>query len=41
VEGVADRTALRVGQKVTASFQIPEGFNPALGYDIVEVTVTP
>ena len=41
VEGVADRTALRVGQKVTASFQSPEGFNPALGYDIVEVTVTP
>ena len=41
VEGVADRTALRVGQKVTAAYQIPEGFNPALGYDIVEVTVAP
>ena len=41
IEGVADRTALRVGQKVSASYQVPEGFNPALGYDIVEVTVTP
>jgi cyclase len=41
VEGVADRTALRVGQKVTAAYQIPEGFNPALGYDLVEVTVAP
>jgi glyoxylase-like metal-dependent hydrolase (beta-lactamase superfamily II) len=41
IEGVADRTALRVGQKVSASFQVPEGFNPALGYDIVDVTVAP
>lgn len=41
IEGVADRTALRVGQKVSASYQVPEGFNPALGYDIVEVTVAP
>jgi hypothetical protein len=41
IEGVADRTALRVGQKVQASYQVPEGFNPALGYDIIEVTVTP
>ncbi len=41
IEGIADRTKLRVGQKVVASYQVPEGFNPALGYDIIEVTVEP
>ena len=40
-EGVADRTHLKVGQKIAASYEEPQEFNPALGYDIIEVTVTP
>ena len=41
IEGVADRTHLKVGQKIAASYEEPQEFNPALGYDIIEVTVTP
>ena len=41
IEGVADRTHLKVGQKISASYEEPQEFNPALGYDIIEVTVTP
>ena len=41
IEGVADRTHLKVGQKIAASYEEPLGFNPALGYDIIEVTVEP
>ena len=41
IEGVADRTHLKVGQKITASYEMPQGFNPALGYDIIEVVVEP
>ncbi len=40
-EGVADRTKLAVGQHLTASYEVKEGFNPALGYDIIEAVVTP
>ena len=41
IEGVADRTKLRTGMKGTASYLIPKNFNPALGFDIMEITVTP
>ena len=41
IEGVADLTHLKVGQKIAASYEEPQGFNPALGYDIIEVTVEP
>ncbi len=41
IEGIADRTQFRVGQKLTASYEVKEGFNPALGYDIVEAVVQP
>ena len=41
IEGVADRTKLAVGQRLTASYEVKEGFNPALGYDIIEAVVTP
>ncbi len=39
VEGIADRTQLKAGMKVSALYQIPEGVNPALGYDALELTV--
>ena len=41
IEGVADRTALRTGMKATASYLVPKNFNPALGYDMMEIVVTP
>ena len=36
-----DFNRLKVGQKISASYEEPQEFNPALGYDIIEVTVTP
>jgi len=39
VEGIADRTQLKAGMKLSALYEIPEGINPALGYDALEVTV--
>jgi hypothetical protein len=42
IDGAAnDRSQLRPGMKVKASYQVPEGFNPALGYDVMEMTVSP
>jgi hypothetical protein len=41
IEGVADRTKLRAGMKAKASYLIPKNFNPALGLDIMEITVEP
>ena len=41
IEGVPDRTRFKVGQKIVANYEEPQGFNPALGYDIIEVTVQP
>lgn len=41
IEGVPDRTHIRAGQKIVASYEEPQGFNPALGFDIIEVTVSP
>jgi hypothetical protein len=36
----ADRSQLKVGMKITASYQVPQGFNAALGYDVMEMAVT-
>jgi len=42
IDGAAtDRSQLKPGMKVKASYQVPEGFNPALGYDVMEMTVSP
>lgn len=41
IEGVADRTRLRTGMKAKASYLVPANFNPALGFDIMEITVEP
>ncbi len=41
VAGIADRTLVRAGMKLSALYEIPEGVNPALGYDAVEMTVAP
>jgi cyclase len=42
IDGAAtDRSQLRAGMKVKASYQVPEGFNPALGYDVMEMSVSP
>jgi cyclase len=42
IDGAAtDRSQLRAGMRVKASYQVPEGFNPALGYDVMEMTVSP
>jgi cyclase len=39
-EGAAtDRSQLKVGMKVTALYQVPQGFNAALGYDVLELVV--
>ena len=35
IEGIADRTQFKIGQIVTAHYQVPENFNPALGYDVI------
>jgi cyclase len=41
VEGIADRTDVKPGMKVSALYQVPEGIIPALGYDALELTVAP
>jgi cyclase len=40
-EGMADRSGLRLGMKVTALYQVPQGANAALGYDVEELDVEP
>jgi cyclase len=40
-EGIADRSGLRPGMKVTALYQVPQGANAALGYDVEELDVEP
>lgn len=37
--GIADRTEVRVGMKVSAVYEVPEGIVPALGYDTLEFAV--
>jgi len=40
IDGAAtDSSQLRAGMKVEAKYQVPEGFNPALGYDVTEMAV--
>lgn len=41
IEGIPDRSQFKVGQKLTAQYEVPEGWNPVLGYDIEEIVVTP
>ena len=38
--GVADRTELKPGMKVSAVYEVPEGTASALGYDTLELTVS-
>jgi len=38
-QGIADRTEVRPGMKVSAVYEVPEGVVPALGYDTLELTV--
>jgi len=40
IDGAAnDRSQLKAGMKLTAKYQVPEGFNAALGYDVTEILV--
>src|SRR6266568_3121448 len=42
IDGAAtDRSQLKVGMKLTAKYQVPEGFNSPLGYDVPEMVVAP
>jgi glyoxylase-like metal-dependent hydrolase (beta-lactamase superfamily II) len=42
IDGAAtDRSQLKVGMKISATYQVPQGFNPVLGYDVIEMIVTP
>ncbi len=42
IDGAAtDRSQLKVGMKLTAKYQVPEGFNSPLGYDVTEMVVAP
>jgi cyclase len=40
-EGVDDRTGLKIGMKLKALYQVPQGANAALGYDVEELDVEP
>jgi cyclase len=41
IDGAAtDRSQLKVGMKLNASYQVPQGFNAALGFDVMEMVVT-
>ena len=41
IEGAADRTQLALGMKARVLYKEPEDFNPALGYDVIELEVVP
>jgi hypothetical protein len=41
IEGVADRTQLKTGMKIEALYEVPQDFNPALGFDVIELGVKP
>jgi cyclase len=41
IDGVADRSQVRPGMKVSALYQVPTGVVPALGYDVLEFAVAP
>jgi cyclase len=41
IDGAAtDRSQLKVGMKLNALYQVPQGFNAALGFDVMEMNVT-
>jgi len=40
IDGAAtDRSQLKNGMTISATYQVPEGFNAALGYDVIEMIV--
>jgi len=39
IEGVPDRTQLKLGMKAEVLFKVPNDFNSALGFDVIELTV--
>jgi len=39
IEGVADRSEFKPGLRVSATYQVPQGANAALGYDVEELDV--
>ncbi len=42
IDGAAtDRSQLKAGMKLTAKYQVPEGFSSPLGYDVTEMLVAP
>ena len=41
IEGATDRTRLALGMKARVLYKEPEDFNPALGYDVIELEVDP
>jgi len=42
IDGAAtDRSQLKTGMKLTAKYQVPEGFSSPLGYDVTEMLVAP
>jgi glyoxylase-like metal-dependent hydrolase (beta-lactamase superfamily II) len=42
IDGAAtDRAQLKVGMKLNALYQVPQGFNAALGYDVTEMLIAP
>lgn len=41
IEGTPDRTHLKPGMKIAALFVEPQDFNPALGFDVIELNVQP
>jgi hypothetical protein len=40
-EGVRDRSDLKIGMKLKALYQVPQGANAALGYDVEELDIEP
>jgi cyclase len=41
IDGAAtDRSQLKLGMKLNALYQVPQGFNAALGFDVMEMSVT-
>ena len=41
IEGIPDRSHFKVGARIAATYQVPEGGKAALGYDVEEMTVQP
>jgi glyoxylase-like metal-dependent hydrolase (beta-lactamase superfamily II) len=41
IEGVADRSMIKTGMKAEAVYKEPKDFNPALGFDVIELMIQP